>query len=407
MSACVRHHLPGLWLALLSLGVSACASRETGSRTPGATPAQGAHPGASQRTPAAEPQPPLQLHFIDDFNPPRPPLPLRDGTGPGPAWDEALGGLSGLFYVEREQRLYAVSDDARRYAPRLYTFAVTLGAESLRLVPERVVTLREPQPSGLLEEIDAEAITGDGERLFLSLEGHDERPQQRESRVVELRADGSLTGRVPVPEDFLPAAAGQPPRGTRSNRGFEGLALSPGGRFLWAISESSLEQDGSESSFEQGAQLRACRWDLTERGSPVQYLYPAEPVAPRAPGAGECHGCSGVSELVALDEQRLLVLERSYVEVKPDEVGRNVIRIFEVEVPQASSTTAPVLLDKRLVLDLDDVVARFDAGLQSLDNFEGMTLGPRSASGAQTLLLASDDNFSRRQRTVFLAFELR
>lgn len=410
-----RSERSGAWVlrrALLALSLVACASRETSSRAPlgGAEQAQA---GASQGLPATEPLPALQLHFIDDFNPPRP------GAGasaaPAAAWDATLGGLSGLHYVEREQRLYAVSDDAKRYAPRLYTFAVELGPESLRIVPERLVPLREAVPSGLLDEIDAEGITGDGERLFLSLEGHDDRPQQRESRVLELRADGSITGRVAVPEDFLPAPAGQPARGTRSNRGFEGLALSPGGRFLWALSESSLEQDGPEADFDRGARLRLCRWDLATRGTalqhraavPAQYLYPAEAVAPRPAGGGRCQGCSGVSELVALDERRLLVLERSYVELSPDEHGRNVVRIFEVEVPLAATPGAPALLGKRLLLDLDEVVSRFDAGQQSLDNFEGMTLGPRSASGAQTLLLVTDDNFSRRQRTVFLAFELR
>jgi hypothetical protein len=384
----------------------ACTGREALPRPPRALDAERAHSGASQGTAAAEPLPPLRLTFIDDFNPPRPEAGASAPAAPAAAWDAALGGLSGLQYVEREQRLYAVSDDAQRYPPRLYAFTVELGPASLRVVPERVVPLREASPSGLLEGIDAEGLTGDGERLFLSLEGHDDRPKQPESRVLELRADGSIQRSVPVPQDFLPAPAGQPPRGTRPNRGFEGVALSPGGRFLWAISESSLEQDGAEAGFEQGARLRVCRWDLAGSGAPVQYLYPLEPVARLPGGASVCESCAGVSELVALDEVRLLALERSYVQPNPEEPGRNVIRIFEIEVP-AADTAGPPLLRKRLVLDLEDVLPRFDAGLQSLDNFEGMTLGPRSASGARTLLLVTDDNFSRRQRTVFLAFELR
>jgi hypothetical protein len=323
----------------------------------------------------------------------------------------ALGGLSGLHYVERERRLYAVSDDGKRYAPRLYTFQVELGPQHLRVVPERVVLLREASPSGLLQEIDAEAITGDGERLFLSLEGHAERALQHESRVLTLRPDGLITGSVAVPDAFLPAAAGQPARGTRSNEGFEGLALSPGARFLWAISEAPLEQDGPWASCEQGARLRLCRWDLSiapaAQHAPQTYFYPTEPIAPRPSAGAPCTGVNGVSELVAIDERRLLVLERSYVAPNPEEHGRNVVRIFEVEVPEAPVAGAPVLLSKRLLLDLDEVVPRFDVGQQSLDNFEGMTLGPPTPSGARSLLLVADDNFSRSQRMVFLAFELR
>jgi hypothetical protein len=40
------------------------------------------------------------------------------------------------------------------------------------------------------------------------------------------------------------------------------------------------------------------------------------------------------------------------------------------------------------------------------DNLEAMTLGPRLASGAPSLLLMSDDNLSASQRNQFLLFEL-
>jgi hypothetical protein len=63
-------------------------------------------------------------------------------------------------------------------------------------------------------------------------------------------------------------------------------------------------------------------------------------------------------------------------------------------------------MPKRLVLDLDDVVSRFEVGQQSLDNFEGMALGPKLPSGEQSLLLVTDDNFSAAQRTVFVALRL-
>ncbi|MEY2933730.1 MAG: hypothetical protein RL033_4479, partial [Pseudomonadota bacterium] len=258
---CAARVLTGLSLAGWACRPATPSPAQVAAPAPGSAGAEWAHSGASQGTPATEPLPPIQLTFIDDFNPPRPEA-GSSTAAPAAAWDVALGGLSGLHYVEREQRLYAVSDDGKRYAPRLYTFKVQLGPQQLRVVPERVVLLREASPSGLLQEIDAEAITGDGERLFVSVEGHAERAMQHESRVLTLRPDGLITGSVPVPEEFLPAAAGQAPRGTRSNQGFEGLSLSPGGRFLWAISEASLEQDGPEASCEHGARVRLCRWDL-------------------------------------------------------------------------------------------------------------------------------------------------
>ena len=56
---------------------------------------------------------------------------------------------------------------------------------------------------------------------------------------------------------------------------------------------------------------------------------------------------------------------------------------------------------KALVLDLDDVAG--DEGL-TLDNIEGMTLGPRLPDGSRALLLVSDNNFTPGQVSQFLLF---
>jgi hypothetical protein len=66
----------------------------------------------------------------------------------------------------------------------------------------------------------------------------------------------------------------------------------------------------------------------------------------------------------------------------------------------------PPLLSKRLVLDLDVIVSRLEPGAQSLDNFEGMTLGPALPSGDASLLLVTDDNFRQEQRTQVLAIRV-
>ncbi|NJK53191.1 MAG: esterase-like activity of phytase family protein, partial [Leptolyngbyaceae cyanobacterium SU_3_3] len=41
-----------------------------------------------------------------------------------------------------------------------------------------------------------------------------------------------------------------------------------------------------------------------------------------------------------------------------------------------------------------------------LDNLEGMALGSKLPDGSQTLLLVSDNNFTKRQITQFLLFKL-
>ena len=54
---------------------------------------------------------------------------------------------------------------------------------------------------------------------------------------------------------------------------------------------------------------------------------------------------------------------------------------------------------KTLLLDLDEL------GL-TLDNIEGMTLGPRLPDGRQSVLLVSDNNFTPGQVSQFLLFAL-
>jgi hypothetical protein len=389
---------------MLAALVSSCAAAE--GPTPLAAGVPPAEPPArdapAARSVAAQPS---RLELIDDFNPPKP-APAETIDAPGARWDAALGGLSGLSYDRASTTLYAISDSSHRFQPRLYAFDVELTQSSLRVTPKAVHFLREGAPTGLLEDLDAESITGDGHGgFYVGTENGFDRPHQPVPRILRLQGDGLVTGTLTLPEAYLPGAE-PAARGTRSNLAFEGIALSPGGRWLTAIVESTLQQDGDEPSFEHGAPVRLLRWDLTAHDPPVEYFYPVEPI-PRPPRGTPTGGGNGVSELVSLDDQRLLVLERAYVPLAESQ-GPNTIRIFETTLSSepARPGAPPRLLSKRLVLDLDAIVPKLEPGKQSLDNLEGMTLGPELPSGEKSLLLVSDDNFGANQRTVFLAFRV-
>jgi hypothetical protein len=41
-----------------------------------------------------------------------------------------------------------------------------------------------------------------------------------------------------------------------------------------------------------------------------------------------------------------------------------------------------------------------------IDNIEGITFGPKLANGKQSLLFVSDNNFSEKQKTQVLLFEV-
>ena len=107
-----------------------------------------------------------------------------------------------------------------------------------------------------------------------------------------------------------------------------------------------------------------------------------------------------MTELVALDEENFLAVERGY--------GTHVqARVYRVTVGDAEDVLArpslggtPVrTISKTLLVDLPSTV-------DTLDNIEGITLGPKLSDGRQSLVMVSDDNFSPTQITQFVAFAL-
>jgi hypothetical protein len=57
------------------------------------------------------------------------------------------------------------------------------------------------------------------------------------------------------------------------------------------------------------------------------------------------------------------------------------------------------LTSKTLILNMDDL------GI-FIDNIEGVTFGPKLANGKQSLFFVSDNNFSDKQKTQVLLFEV-
>ncbi len=109
---------------------------------------------------------------------------------------------------------------------------------------------------------------------------------------------------LPGAEDVLPARAAE----RRMNRGFEGLAASADGRWLYAAFQSGLDRPGAR-------RRRAPIWKLDARTGALagEFDYPFD--APKSFTADAAAGPVGagdlkICELVAVGHDRLLVLER-------------------------------------------------------------------------------------------------
>jgi len=321
-----------------------------------------------------------------------------------------LGGISGLDWDARTGLWYLLSDDRSEHAPaRVYAAVIALEhgrALSIRIAA--IVTLKQADGSdfpgvangGPAPDPEALRLDPDSGDLLWSSEG--DRRQGLAPFVRRATTKGRFVSQLPLPHNLGIGPGAEV--GARSNLGIEGLAFTPDASSLWMAMEGPLYQDGPVATLEKGAFARFTRVD--RQGQALgQYAYPLDPI-PMPPTGGKKRADNGVSEILAVDGDSLLVVERSGREID-EHVFRFSVRIYEARFAAASNVAAVAALsgasfvpmNKRLVLDLDA------AGIGHVDNIEAAAWGPRLPNGNRMLLLASDDNFHPGQISQFLAFE--
>lgn len=301
-----------------------------------------------------------------------------------------VGGLSGLVYEPGCDLYYALSDDRGNIAmPRFFTLRVSAGEGGVRVDVLGATTLRDadgaPFSSGDLDP-EAIALSDDG-TLYLSTEGVPHRGV--EPVVARFRLDGSLRGTLLVPDHYLPAASGL--RGVRDNYGFEGLGLSPDGTLLFAATENALLQDGPAADLETESPSRLLVVNLEDGAVQAEYLYMVGSVPDEPLPAGAFH-TNGISEIVALDQTHLLVLERSFSAGVGNRCRlyladlEGATDIHEIVALADAAAGAPRPVTKVLVADLADF------GIAP-DNLEAITFGPVLPDGRRLLVMMADNNF--------------
>ncbi len=249
----------------------------------------------------------------------------------------------------------------------------------------------EPDPSGL--DTEGVAALPDGGFWVADEFGPSLVRLDSGGRVLKrLVPEGTdLTGAAYPVEACLPAIAGR----RRLNRGFEAVALSPDGKWLFVAFQSPLAHP-DEQAHERGRHVRLWRLDSETGAVAAQYLYPLDPPETfkrdRAKKSLDRSDLK-VSELVGLGTDSLLVLERGsetarIYRVEPGDDLRLAPEHLEIATrPTVEELSAgedgpglPVLA-KHLLFDSDEA-AEMGADL------EGMAiLSPRE------LLLVSDNDF--------------
>ncbi len=200
-------------------------------------------------------------------------------------------------------------------------------------------------------------------------------------------------------------AQGKTPQGTFPNRGIEGLAISSDGRRLIAAMQGPLIQDGVvESEKCLGVHTRWLMLDSrdTESADCQQFVYPLTDES------------TGVSEVLAVDTDRYLVLERDSLPGTEAKIKHiyladtrgctdvsSLTSLGRAELPVGVKPIA-----KRLLIDLRD--ERFGlGGDQTAEKPEGLCWGPELADGRRLLMVCVDNDFEVQRQCEFYAFAIK
>ena len=184
--------------------------------------------------------------------------------------------------------------------------------------------------------------------------------------------------------------------GRESNRGLEGLAISPDGKFAYAMLQNGTIQDGRTSGG-RGIYTRIVKYD-TETGLAVaQYAYKLESSAQGG----------GISAIVALGGDRFLVLERNNrgigVDATLNSADKNVyeidltnaVDVTNINLPAAATFVGAVSkIAKVMDLDANTLAA---LGNKSPEKWEGLAIGPMLANGSYFVLAGTDNDYSVTQ----------
>lgn len=229
--------------------------------------------------------------------------------------------------------------------------------------------------------------------------------------IDEFAMDGRWLRALEVPARFRPASTPLdmreefPPHartGRFPNRGFEGLAISPDGSKLVAILQGPLIQDNAvdEAGTRTGVNVRILQMNCRD-GVTREFVYTlSSPIM-------------GVSEILAINDSRFLVLERDGA---VGAASRH-CAVYEIDLAGATdvsgreslpSGTLPdgiVAASKRLFLDLTE--ARFGiAGPTMAEKFEGLAFGPDLADGRHVLLVTVDNDMRGEAPSLVYAFAI-
>lgn len=323
----------------------------------------------------------------------------------------AAGNYSGIAHLYDD--IYAVVSDKSDSA-LYFNFRIQVNpktgeleqVENLGFTERTDGTLNDAKPwQGLEKGFDHEAVVKVSDStLVIASEGY---CRLKEYPILPTSADAATVG---YPQNLWESR--WPSSEFYPNYNFESLAFDSVHQYLWTIPESTLRKDGQPATPQNGLtnQLRLMRLDWgkmkedsnkeeyseqvsSKKDSRYMMTYAYQMDQPSTHKKADIY-VMGVSELCALPDGQLLVLEREAF-IPQIKIGAfckcklylvNPLNFEEFSMKEKFSSDT-LFLKKRL---LTEWKTGLSLSKRSFANYEGMCLGPKLEDGSQVVILLSD-----------------
>lgn len=323
----------------------------------------------------------------------------------------AAGNYSGIAHLHDD--IYAVVSDKSDSA-LYFNFRILVNpktgeleqVENLGFTERTDGTLNDGKPwQGQEKGFDHEAIVKVSDStLVIASEGY---CRLKEYPILPISADTAKVGyQQNLWESRWPSSDFYP------NYNFESLAFDSVRQYLWTIPESTLRKDGQPATPQNGLanQLRLIRLDWgkmkenrnkekyseqvsSKKDSRYMTTYAYQMDQPSTHKKADIY-VMGVSELCALPDGQLLVLEREAF-IPKIKIGAfckcklyqiNPLNSEEFSMKENFSSDTPFLKKKLLT----EWKTGLSLSKRSFANYEGICLGPKLEDGSQVVILLSD-----------------
>jgi hypothetical protein len=279
-----------------------------------------------------------------------------------------VGGLSGITFNSNNNSYYLVADK-----PPARIFKVIINNDQIHDLNFVETSLLAPAllSNSELEGIAYNYVTGN---YYVSDE------QKSGTRILELNNEAKFVRIIePVNQSFLPLSG--------HNSGLEGLTISDDLKYLYYAFERPTDE-----CFELSL-VKITKKELSVSANYETYYYQLHHVE------NDKLNTNGLSDILFLNDFRLLILERAFIPGQG-----NIVRLYVANLEGRGSPDKEVNcndesiipLTSKLLFDFNEVSAF------KIDNAEGMTFNADKSK----LFIVTDNNFSKKQETQIIVLDV-